>query len=241
MALILKLLMTVGVGIIAASAYLGLSVQTVPGALAHVNSGILATVVVVFLHCLFLFYLNGTARAVKDAVAGDEGLAAEFVPVTRSLRRRAYPPATWSILLILAASFAGGYVHTELLGIHKPRLDAAASYVLAGDDAPGVPADLQFLSADELERLRAVDIESHESEVDLRRALDEVVPAPARGFPLWWIHLALLVIALPVNFWAFFRELELVGENAVAIRRLNALLAEREDRQSAATGPATRR
>jgi hypothetical protein len=226
MVVVLKLLVTAEIGLLAAVAYLGVMIGSVESARGHATAGIIATIGAAFIHCLFLFYLNGCARAIKDAAGPHPDLLAEFVPFTRRLRKRAYPPATAAILLILASLWSGGWVHSELLGAHKPRVDAAVAFV--GADGDELPPELAFLPAEAAARLRALREDGRRGDhALLGRAVEPLVPFPVRSVPFWWVHLAVLAAALPVNLAVFVRELDLVAENAAGVRRLDAVLAGR--------------
>lgn len=228
MSLILKLLITVALGVLAAVAYLGLMIDRVASASSHVTSGIFASVVIVFIHCLFLFYLNGTARAIKDAVGQSHpDLHDEFIGLTRRVRNRAYPPSTFAILLILIAAFAGAYVHSDLLALYNPRVESLATFLQSVDRGTPPPV-FETLDNDTREQLLAIDVEAQRSRDALLRSIEKILPFPVREPTFWWLHLVVLGVALPVNFWAFFRTLELVSENSAGIRRLNAILEERE-------------
>lgn len=97
------------------TSYQGLVMDTGESALTHVTSGFLTAIYHMFVHCLVMFYLIGSGKDIKRAVEDQPALREEFVPLTRRLKRRVFPPATFAILAILIAAFAGAYVHSELL------------------------------------------------------------------------------------------------------------------------------
>ncbi len=97
------------------ASYHGLVMDTGESALSHVTSGFLTAIYNMFVHCLVMFYLIGAGKDIKRAVEDYPELQEEFVPPTRNLKKRVFPAATFAILTILIAAFAGAYVHSEIL------------------------------------------------------------------------------------------------------------------------------
>lgn len=203
--------------------WMGMVADSPRSAFLHVVAGIYGTILTIFIHCLALFYLNGTARAMRQATKDFPDLHAEYVGLAKSFRRRAYPPATFALLLILVASYLGGWVHTEVIGAFKPRFEMGEQFVRDGAPEGAVPP----LAADELARLRELARKEHGSLGELRRAVEASLEFPVREVTLWWIHLLAVGVALAANLWAFYREVNIVDANVMAIRRLNEILSGR--------------
>jgi hypothetical protein len=226
MLIVLKALLTAEALVLAWLAYLGLAIESSETTALHVNAGIFATILTVFVHCLVLFYLNGCARAIKHAIDGDADLIAEYVPLTRRLRQRAYPPATFALLGILAAAYSGGWVHGNLIAAFHDRLVEADRFIKA-TESERATGDFGLLAADERQRLLAVPPASVTTE-NVARELGPLLVYPVRDTRGWWVHLALLVMALGANVWAFYVEIGVIRENAAGVRKLNAILGERD-------------
>jgi hypothetical protein len=78
----------------------------------HLLLGVLASLLLLFSHCWILFYLIGTGKALKQAVA-EHGLEPEIVEQTRRFKTRSNPWLMLAILLAMATFVLGGGVATK--------------------------------------------------------------------------------------------------------------------------------
>ncbi len=99
----------------AATGAVGYAVADSPRALQlHLLVGLVAALLMLFSHCWILFYLIGTGKAIKEAVAGRR-FAAGIVQSTRELKNRSYPPLLLATLLVMATFIVGGGVFVGVL------------------------------------------------------------------------------------------------------------------------------
>lgn len=83
-----------------------------PTYLLHVYLGLVAVTTTLGVHCLVFIYFLGTGRWVKE-VALAYRIPDEPLPkLTRELKRRAFPPALFAMLVPIAASSTGAGVAT---------------------------------------------------------------------------------------------------------------------------------
>lgn len=75
----------------------------------HVLLGLIATVAIILAHTLAFFYLIETSINLKKAVA-QRGVSQEFVDRHTPLKKRVWPIAFWSMVLVAAAAIFGGGV-----------------------------------------------------------------------------------------------------------------------------------
>lgn len=80
----------------------------------HLLLGVLASLLLLFSHCWILFYLIGTGKALKQAVA-EHGLEPEIVEQTRRFKTRSNPWLMLAILLAMATFVLGGGVVTKMV------------------------------------------------------------------------------------------------------------------------------
>lgn len=66
-----------------------------------------------FSHCWIMFYLIGTGKAIKEAVA-EENLSPELIEETKTLKNRSYPGLMLAMVLAMATFILGGGVATGL-------------------------------------------------------------------------------------------------------------------------------
>lgn len=109
--LILGWLATLG---LVATAALGFQVTREAGIGSHLLAALLSTLLILFSHSWIMFYLIGTGKAIKEAVAR-EGLAVELVEETKALKNRSYPWLMLAMVLAMATFILGGGVDTGAL------------------------------------------------------------------------------------------------------------------------------
>ena len=96
---------------LAATGVLGYLVADVGSAGLHVLIALATCLLLLFSHCWIMFYLIGTGKAIKQAVA-EAGLAAELVEETKTLKNRSYPSLMLAMALAMATFILGGGVDT---------------------------------------------------------------------------------------------------------------------------------
>lgn len=94
---------------------LGLGLSDAVSVRDHLLGGMLAAVLIIFTHVLIIFYLIGTGLDIREAVEEDEEKLRKYVPLTRRLKKRVFPWACFSILLIIVAALLGAEVHSRLI------------------------------------------------------------------------------------------------------------------------------
>jgi amino acid transporter len=95
---------------------LGATLQSPTDVNRHYLLGLFASMATCFIHCLVLFYLIGTGKEVREAAADVPGLSEHYVAWTRRQKARAFPAASFAIVLMVLAVLMGGEVHSRLLG-----------------------------------------------------------------------------------------------------------------------------
>ncbi|MBI4585585.1 MAG: hypothetical protein HY717_16345 [Planctomycetes bacterium] len=120
MNLILKFLLLIEAFLLAGVIYLGLEADSAQSTNLHASIGIASAIYTLFIHCLALFYLIGSHRAIKQVVTGIPEFEQEYIPLIRRMKKRMFPLATFALIAILIASFAGGWVHSEILAARNP-------------------------------------------------------------------------------------------------------------------------
>ena len=112
-----RALLTVGamatLGLVA-TGVLGYMVADVGSAGLHVLIALASCLLLLFSHCWIMFYLIGTGKAVKQAVA-DSGLSADLVEETKELKNRSYPGLMLAMVLAMATFILGGGVDTGVI------------------------------------------------------------------------------------------------------------------------------
>lgn len=114
---VLTVLMAIDVVFIAATAVMGLGLADEASMMRHYVAGMLTSMVTCFIHVLVLFYLIGTGKDIREAVADDPGLKERYWPWTRRQKRRAFPPACFALVFMIVATLMGGEVHSRLLAV----------------------------------------------------------------------------------------------------------------------------
>jgi len=109
-----RALLTVGamatLGLVA-TGVLGYLVADVGSAGLHVLIALATSLLLLFSHCWIMFYLIGTGKAIKQAVA-DEGLSPDLVEETKAFKNRSYPWLMLAMALAMATFILGGGVDT---------------------------------------------------------------------------------------------------------------------------------
>ena len=109
--------------IVGAVATVGLVVTGVAGYLysldsggigTHLTLGLASSLLLLFSHCWIMFYLIGTGKAIKEAVA-EHGLEAEIVERTKEFKNRSYPSLMLAMMLTMTVFVLGGGVYTRFV------------------------------------------------------------------------------------------------------------------------------
>jgi hypothetical protein len=77
----------------------------------HLLLGLVSSLLLLFSHCWIMFYLIGTGKAIKDAVA-EHGLEAEIVSRTKRFKADTFGWMMLAMGLAMAAFILGGGVYT---------------------------------------------------------------------------------------------------------------------------------
>jgi hypothetical protein len=118
----------------------------------HLLLAVLSSLLLLFSHCWILFYLIGTGKALKQAVA-EHGLETEIVEQTKRFKTRSNPWLMLAVLLAMATFVLGGGVATGVVRTwvhHGLFLATAAAQVWA------LWVELEVLNANE-KLMRSVD------------------------------------------------------------------------------------
>jgi hypothetical protein len=78
-----------------------------PTYLLHVYLGLIAASTTLAVHCLVFIYFLGTGRWVKEVAAAYRLPDVPLPKLTRDLKRRAFPPALFAMLVPIAGAAAG--------------------------------------------------------------------------------------------------------------------------------------
>lgn len=76
----------------------------------HATVGLAGSLLILFSHCWILFFLVGTGKAVKQAVA-EAGLASEYIERTKDFKKRLYPWLMLAMGLVIATFVNGGWTY----------------------------------------------------------------------------------------------------------------------------------
>ncbi len=98
----------------AATGVFGYMVGDAASADQHVLLGIGASVLLLFSHCWIMFYLIGTGKVLKEAVA-EHDLPEEWIEKTKEFKNRSYPWLMLAMGLAMATFILGGGVETQVL------------------------------------------------------------------------------------------------------------------------------
>ena len=80
----------------------------------HLSLGLASSLLLLFSHCWIMFYLIGTGKAIKEAVA-EYGLEADLVERTKDFKNRSYPSLMLAMGLVMAVFIIGGGVYTRFI------------------------------------------------------------------------------------------------------------------------------
>ena len=80
----------------------------------HLLLAVFASLLLLFSHCWILFYLIGTGKALKEAVA-EHGLEQEIAEQTKTFKTRSNPWLMLAMMLAMATFVVGGGVATKVL------------------------------------------------------------------------------------------------------------------------------
>ncbi len=105
-----------GTALLLITAVLGFRLEGADSLAPHLLGGLVACLLVLFSHSWILFYLVGTGKAIKEAVA-EHGLDAELVERTKQFKALSYPWLMTATLLTMAAFILGGGVATRVLPV----------------------------------------------------------------------------------------------------------------------------
>lgn len=118
---------------------LGFQVAPETGVGLHLLVALFSSLMILFSHCWIMFYLIGTGKAVKTAVA-EHGLDAEFSAKTIEYKNRSYPWLMLAMGAVMTTFIVGGGVATRVIPswIHAVLFGAALliqirSLVLEGE------------------------------------------------------------------------------------------------------------
>jgi hypothetical protein len=116
--LTLALLLTFGIGLYTMSLEVSLYKNVVY--LVHFTLGLFTALFALLVHCIIFTYFLGTGRWVKEVGLAYSLPDAIYPKETRELKRTAFPPALFSMLIIIAtaAAGAGAQVGVWPWGIH---------------------------------------------------------------------------------------------------------------------------
>ncbi len=116
--LMLALLTTFGIGLYSMSLEVSVSKNEVY--LVHFTLGLFTALGALLVHCIIFTYFLGTGRWVKEVGLAYELPDVPYPKLTRELKRKAFPPALFSMLITIATAAAGAGRQLQLWhwGIH---------------------------------------------------------------------------------------------------------------------------
>ena len=82
----------------------------------HVLVSLASSLLLLFSHCWIMFYLIGTGKAIKEAVA-EHGLDPEVIEETKRFKNRSYPSLMLAMSLAMATFILGGGAATYSLPV----------------------------------------------------------------------------------------------------------------------------
>ena len=112
--LTLGLLITFGIGLYTMSLEVSLYKNVVY--LVHFTLGLFTALFALLVHCIIFTYFLGTGRWVKEVGLAYSLPDAIYPRETRELKRTAFPPALFSMLIIIATAAAGAGRQTDPTG-----------------------------------------------------------------------------------------------------------------------------
>lgn len=94
--------------------FLGFQVAPETGVGAHLLTALFSSLMILFSHSWIMFYLIGTGKAVKTAVA-EHGLGQEYAARTIEFKNRSYPALMLAMGVVMTAFIIGGGVATRVI------------------------------------------------------------------------------------------------------------------------------
>lgn len=82
----------------------------------HLLIALISALLLLFSHCWIMFYLIGTGKAIKEAVAG-ASLDPELIEKTKEYKNRSYPSLMLAMSLAMVTFILGGGVATEAIPV----------------------------------------------------------------------------------------------------------------------------
>jgi hypothetical protein len=80
----------------------------------HLSLGLASSLLLLFSHCWIMFYLIGTGKAIKEAVA-EHDLDRDLIERTKEFKNRSYGWLMLAMGLVMAAFIIGGGVYTRFV------------------------------------------------------------------------------------------------------------------------------
>lgn len=80
----------------------------------HLTLALGSSLLLLFSHCWIMFYLIGTGKAIKEAVA-EYGLEPDLIERTKEYKNRSYPSLMLAMGLVMAVFIIGGGVYTRFI------------------------------------------------------------------------------------------------------------------------------
>ena len=97
-----------------AAGYVGYTQGGSSGGDLHVLLALIASLLVLFSHSWIMFYLIGTGKAIKEAVA-DHALPEAWIERTKDFKNDCYPAMMLAMAMVMAAFILGGGVERRVL------------------------------------------------------------------------------------------------------------------------------
>jgi hypothetical protein len=94
--------------------WLGFQVGATTGVGLHLLVALFSSLLALFSHCWIMFYLIGTGKAIKTAVA-DHGLDTAYAEKTVAFKNRSYPSLMLAMGAVMTVFIIGGGVATRVI------------------------------------------------------------------------------------------------------------------------------
>jgi len=101
---------------IVATAFLGYSLAAEQSVATHLLTALISCLLLLFSHCWIMFYLIGTGKAIKEAVAS-AGLSPDLIEKTKEYKNRSYPSLMLAMGLAMVTFILGGGVVTRVIPV----------------------------------------------------------------------------------------------------------------------------
>jgi hypothetical protein len=91
-----------------------------PTCWVHFHVGLYTALLTLFVHSLIFVYFLGTGRWVKEVAIAYDLPDVPYPKLTRELKRQAFPPALFAMLIVIATAAAGAGAQTQVWpwGVH---------------------------------------------------------------------------------------------------------------------------